>query len=1000
MLLFHSNARLKSGDPIPNQNYLPNQSEVVKMAAYTFSSLLNGQHLTFSATADILNFSGLSDNASAVRLSTSGASLGFTLAGKTIWLDTVGVGQMSLTNIAFANGSQLLVGDGTTSTLGDWYGQDFTSLSSSTVGNQVWGLGGADIVQTGSGADWLVGNVAMTPLNHVNSVGSTGSPTGAAHASISADGRFIAFEGGWTAFGSTNNSATDILVKDVTSGTVSNEHKTSGGVNGGSGSGSPIISADGKLVAFSSASTLVAGPNSGSLYDIYIASTGSSAIERVSTGTGDVLAANGRALDPDLSGDGRYVTFTSDTSNFAANSTNTNYDIFIKDRVSGTLTRVSSTATGGDGNGDSINGKVSADGRFVTFESTATNLNGASDINGYSDIFVWDNTDGSITNITAGLTALGNPNNGCYKPDIAYDGDYGGVIVFQTARGLVAEDTSNGTDIYAYNARNDTIQLVSSKADGSGVQLSSEDASISGDGRFVVFTSYSDELVAGDTNGTRDIFVKDLFTGAIALVSKSAAGVAANAASEHAQISLGGEWIVFESSATNLASNDANGSSTDIYRVSNPLLKDTLAGGAGNDTYVISRNDIITELAGGGTDTVQSSISYTLGSNLENLLLTGTGNLNGNGNSLNNVITGNVGNNILNGNGGTDTVSYANANAAVAVNLALTTQQATGFGSDTLSNFENMIGSGFADQLTGNGGNNRIDGGAGNDVVTGAAGNDSLLGSAGDDKLNGDDGDDLLNGNTGNDTLTGGNGSDTYYCDSAADIVVESGTVTTEIDTVNSTVAWTLGARLENLTLSGTAAINGGGNSSNNKITGNAAANLLNGYAGNDTLIGGDGSDTLIGGAGTDSLTGGLGADGFTLNSTVGSDIISDFLSGTDKIRISQSALPVGDGDLLVEGAVTVTAPGGFSSTAELIIVSTNLSSISATTAAAAIGSATTAYTVGRTALFAVDDGTSSAVYRFTSSGADAQVSSSELVLLGTLNGTVSTVAADYTFVA
>ncbi|MFT3954894.1 MAG: hypothetical protein QM722_11060 [Piscinibacter sp.] len=395
---------------------------------------------------------------------------------------------------------------------------------------------------------------------------------------------------------------------------------------------------------------------------------------------------------------------------------------------------------------------------------------------------------GTLTNLTGGLPPVSNPNNGNYNADVAYNGDENAIVVFETARNLVAEDTSNGTDVYALNFKTGEIKLVSSKADESGVALSSGEASVSDDGRWVVFTSYSDELVAGDTNGTRDIFVKDLYTGAIALVSKNGS-VAGNGPSSHAQISSGGDWIVFESAATNLASTDANGSFTDVFRVANPLLRDTLIGGAGDDTYVLSRADFVRESVGGGTDTVQASISYSLGANVENLVLTGTANLNGTGNGLNNVITGNAGNNVLNGGDGIDTVSYANATGAVTVSLATTTAQATGFGSDTLSNFENLVGSAFNDRLTGNALANRIDGGLGSD------------------------------------TMTGGSGSDTYIANASSDIVIETGTTAGDIDTVVSAVNWTLGATLENLTLSGSTAIVGNGNSTNNVLTGNGIAN-------------------------------------------------------------------------------------------------------------------------------------------------------------------------------
>ena len=173
----------------------------------------------------------------------------------------------------------------------------------------------------------------------------------------------------------------------------------------------------------------------------------------------------------------------------------------------------------------------------------------------------------------------------------------------------------------------------------------------------------------------------------------------------------------------------------------------------------------------------------------------------------------------------------------------------------------------------------------------------------------------------------------------------------------------------------------------------------MQGAAGHDTLSGGGGRDTLVGGLGNDRLTGGAQVDLFVLNTTSGSDTITDFLSGTDKLRIQQSLLAVGDGDAVIENAQLRASPGGFSSAAELVIFSSNLSgAITASSAAAAIGSASSGYTVGRKVLFAVDNGTNTAVYLFTSSGTDAVVSASELQLLATLENTASTALADYGF--
>ena len=555
------------------------------MTQYVFDTLSSGAHLAFNPAVDSLRFTSTADTAASLRLSVSGANLGLTLRNKTIWLDSVAVGQLAVSSLSFANGSYLLAGDGTTDTLADWYGRDFRA-GSSAVGQQLWGMGGADYLQGGSGADWLVGNVTMNVSILVSSVNGTGSPTGSYYGpSVSADGRLVAFVGGWTGYGSLNASSPNALVKDLTTGTISIEDRTTQGALGLGGVGSPVISADGRSLVFLYSGSLVTG-SSGAFYDIYLAGVGTSAIERVSVGPAGELASDGRNINPDVSRDGRYVVWQSDGSNWAPGGNRDYSDVFLKDRTTGSLTRLSTSLTGGDGNGDSQHARVSADGRYVVFDSFASNLT-VNDTNGYADIFVWDRATGGLTNLSnlANPALVRNAFNNSLKPDVAFDNGTGGVIVFETAKALSAQDIYNGTDIYAYFLADNSFRLVSSTAAGAGVQLSSEDARISGDGRFVTFASYSDSLVPNDQNGSRDVFVKDLSTGRIALVSRAESGASGNGASFSPEISLGGEWIVFSSTASNLAVNDGNAGLEDVFRVWNPLLVDTLVGGAGDDTF-------------------------------------------------------------------------------------------------------------------------------------------------------------------------------------------------------------------------------------------------------------------------------------------------------------------------------------------------------------------------------------------------------------------------------
>lgn len=198
---------------------------------------------------------------------------------------------------------------------------------------------------------------------------------------------------------------------------------------------------------------------------------------------------------------------------------------------------------------------------------------------------------------------------------------------------------------------------------------------------------------------------------------------------------------------------------------------DTMQGNLGNDTYIVDMaGDVVTELASEGTDTVQSSITYTLGSNVEHLTLTGSSNLNGTGNGLDNILTGNSGANVLTGRAGNDTYIVSAGDTVV---------ENAGGGTDTVQstvtwilslNVENLtltgtaningIGSSGNNVLIGNSGNNILAGGFGNDTMVGGEGNDSLLGGSGNDQLVGELGDDTLIGGAGNDTLTGSGGND------------------------------------------------------------------------------------------------------------------------------------------------------------------------------------------------------------------------------------------------
>jgi len=294
---------------------------------------------------------------------------------------------------------------------------------------------------------------------------------------------------------------------------------------------------------------------------------------------------------------------------------------------------------------------------------------------------------------------------------------------------------------------------------------------------------------------------------------------------------------------------------------------DRMIGGLGDDTYVVSSTgDIIIEEENEGNDTVRSALAaYTLGNNLENLVLTGIGNINGTGNALDNVLTGNSGNNTLNGGLGADTMIGGDGNDVYIVdNNADVIVENADEGTDTVfssasdyvlsDDIENLVLTGIAD----------ING-------TGNNGDNSILGNAGVNILDGGGGDDTLNGGLGADTMIGGLGNDFFFVENAGDVVVEAAGQGT--DTVRSTISYTLTNHVENLILAG-AALVGIGNSLDNSIIGTTAAN---------TLIGLDGDDYLDGGAGNDTMIGGLGNDTFVVNAA-GDIIVEEAGEGTDTV--------------------------------------------------------------------------------------------------------------------
>ncbi len=336
---------------------------------------------------------------------------------------------------------------------------------------------------------------------------------------------------------------------------------------GDAASSNPSMSADGRYIAFKSdATNLVVGSTNGAR-SIYVKDTQTGATTRVSAASN---GANGNkdSDNPVISGDGRFVAFESAATNLAANDsnsqclspagTNTNCpDIFIKNLESGETRMVSVTASGVQGDRDSHRPAISGDGRFVAFLSGATNL-AAGDTNSKADVYLKDMQTGAVKLVSVAADGVESDSDAMI-PAISGDGRF--VAFASAASGLAPGDTNGKVDVFIKDMQTGALTLVSTPGSGGAGNEASGFGSldISADGRFVAFDSVASNLVPGDENGVRDIFMRDMQTGAIALVSTSAAGAQGEWDSyESVAISADGRFVAFSSDASSLISGDPN----------------------------------------------------------------------------------------------------------------------------------------------------------------------------------------------------------------------------------------------------------------------------------------------------------------------------------------------------------------------------------------------------------------------------------------------------------
>ncbi len=519
------------------------------------------------------------------------------------------------------------------------------------------------------------------------------------HASVSHDGRYILFESASdTLVAGDTNSRSDVFRKDMVTGEVVRVSTDAAGAQLGDFSLGSQISADGQFAVFATQDASLVAGDTNNTFDIFLKNIATDEVTCVSSH--GAIIGNGASSNARFSADGASVIFDSVANNLVAFETNNASDVFIFNVASGAITRQSVSINGNEAMGASSGGVLSADGRYLVFASAADNLV-TGDTNGEVDIFRKDFDDGGkVVRVSTGAGET-EANGGSTNASITADGRY--VVFVSTASNLVAGDTNGVADVFRKDLVTGAIIRLSASAAGLEGNGPSTFASIGQDGRYVVFSSDASNLTAGDTNGNADVFRVDTtqFSRAGALLegrivemrfgtgSASSLQIAwgdgstdrvtpaqGSAAFSHTYANAGVK-------AALVTSQDGDLTWTIPYRIdlsAGQMARDTalfdtvtgaggndvltgdaygniLVGKGGNDTYWVDNAlDAISEEAGSGTDAVFTSINYRLAAHVENLTGTGSVGLMLEGTSFANVIRGTTGHDRLCGRSGKDTL--------------------------------------------------------------------------------------------------------------------------------------------------------------------------------------------------------------------------------------------------------------------------------------------------------------------------------------------------------